>query len=179
MRQIVISLAALLILPACGMAPTTVAPMASQPTVAALAQPEGTSHYYRLDEIKGIGPVYRSKLQAVGIFGTQNLLQKLATRKQRADVSAQTGISTKLLLRWANKADLMRITGIGPQASDLLEAISVDTVPELAQRKAAALYPKMEFANKIAGKFMGQLPTQAAVQKWIDTAKTMDRVLQY
>ena len=86
-------------------------------------------------DIEGIGPVIAGKLQAAGIHTTDELLERGATPAGREAVAASTGWSTKQVLEWVNRADLMRVRGVGSEFSDLLEHAGVDTVPELAQRK--------------------------------------------
>ena len=51
------------------------------------------------------------------------------------------------LLKWANMADLMRISGVGAEYSELLEAAGVDTVKELRNRNAENLAAKMAEVN--------------------------------
>src|SRR5690349_19717587 len=105
MRHFVASVVLMVLLPACAHTPmpmTASLPMAPAATVDA----ESSKKAYKVDEIEGIGPVYQGKLNAAGITNTAGLLTALATRKQRLDVAAKTGISEKLLLSWANKADL-------------------------------------------------------------------------
>jgi predicted flap endonuclease-1-like 5' DNA nuclease len=178
MRHLVAASLMMVLLTACGQAPmpmAAMAPLTPAPTVEA----EGT-RAYQIENIEGIGPAYAAKLREQGITNTKTLLQKLASRKDRTAVAQATGISDKRLLGFANKADLMRIAGIGPQMSDLLEAIGINTVPQLAQRADhEALRERMRFANEISKAFVKQLPTPAQVRKWIDTAKTLDRTIQY
>jgi hypothetical protein len=66
----------------------------------------------------------------------------------------------------------MRINGVGSEYSDLLEAAGVDTVKELATRRADNLFAKMEEVNA-AKKLVRRTPTQAEVEKWIAEAKTL------
>ena len=87
-------------------------------------------------DIEGIGPAYKQKLKANGISTTEALLKAGATPKGREGLVAATGISKNLILRWVNMADLFRIKGVGEEYSDLLEAAGVDTVRELATRRA-------------------------------------------
>ena len=56
-------------------------------------------------------------------------------KKGRAELAEKTGISEKLILKWPNHADPVRIKGIAGEYAELLEAAGVDTVPELAMRK--------------------------------------------
>lgn len=179
MRHVVAASLMMVVLSACGQAPMPMAAMAPM-TPAPAVQAEGTRRAYPIEEIEGIGPAYAAKLHELGITNTKHLLEKLATRKDRSTIAEKTGISDKRLLAFANKADLMRITGIGPQMSDLLEAIGLNTVPQLAQRADhEALRERMRFANEISKAFVKQLPTPAQVKTWIETAKKLERVIQY
>ena len=98
---------------------------------------------YKIDQIEGIGDAYAQKLQAVGVTTTEELLNRAATTKGREKLAEETGISSKLILRWANHADLFRIKGVAGQFAELLEAAGVDTVKELRHRVAANLHAKL------------------------------------
>ncbi len=87
----------------------------------------------RIDDVEGIGPVYAEKLAAVGIKTTDDLLAAGAKPYDREKLAESTGISPKLILEWVDKVDLMRISGVGSQYSDLLEAAGVASPAELAQ----------------------------------------------
>lgn len=89
-----------------------------------------------------------------------------------------SGISEKQILRFANMADLFRINGVGQEYAELLEKAVEDTVPELAQRNAANLTAKMEEVNE-EKKLVRKTPTLVSVEKWVEEAKTLPRVLQY
>jgi predicted RecB family nuclease len=106
------------------------------------------------------------------------LLAKTSKPKDREALAAKTGISGKLILKFANRADLMRVNGVGEEYADLLEAAGVDTVPELAQRKAQNLFDALTKTNT-EKKLVRQIPTLSAVKSWIAAAKDMPRVLQY
>ena len=132
----------------------------------------------KLIKIEGIGEAFEKKLNAAGLFSVQDLLEKGATPKGRKDIAAKTGISDALILKWANRADLFRIKGIGEEYSDLLEAAGVDTIPELAQRKADNLYLKLVEVNE-AKKLVRKLPAQSQIKNWVDQAKKLPRLLTY
>jgi len=129
-------------------------------------------------DIEGIGEAYAPKLKAEGISTTENLLEMCATPKGRKDLAEATGISPKLILAWANHADLMRIKGVSTQYSDLLEAAGVDTVPELAQRNAQNLHKAINEANE-SKKLVRQTPTEKQVESWVEQAKLLPRALTY
>jgi len=129
-------------------------------------------------DIEGIGPAYAEKLKAAGVKTVEGLLEKGASRKGRKDMAEKTGISEKLILEWVNLADLFRIKGIGEEYSDLLEEAGVDTVAELAQRKADNLHAKLEEVNS-AKKLVRRTPTLDAVKDWVEQAKKLPRMVEY
>jgi predicted flap endonuclease-1-like 5' DNA nuclease len=133
---------------------------------------------YKVEDIEGIGAKYAERLQAAGIKTTDDLLSVCGSRNGRDDVAAQSGFSASQLLKWANMADLMRISGVGEEYSELLEAAGVDTVKELATRNAENLAAKMKEVNE-AKKLTRALPAASQVQKWVDQAKTMDPAVSH
>jgi predicted flap endonuclease-1-like 5' DNA nuclease len=132
----------------------------------------------KIETIEGIGEQYAEKLSAVGIATVESLLEKGATAKGRDELAEQTGISSKLILRWVNHADLFRIKGVAGQYSELLEAAGVDTVPELAQRNAANLQQALLATNE-EKKLAKTTPSLAQVTDWIAEAKTLPRIIQH
>ncbi|NLN46441.1 MAG: DUF4332 domain-containing protein [Clostridiaceae bacterium] len=131
-----------------------------------------------LSTIEGIGEVYQNTLKEAGITSVEKLLEAGSTKAGRAKLAETTNLSDKLLLKWINHADLMRIKGIGGEYSELLEAAGVDTVPELAGRRADNLYAKMCEIND-AKKLVRKLPTQEQVAGWVEQAKALPRIIHY
>ena len=68
--------------------------------------------------------------------------------------------------------------GVGAEFAELLEAAGVDTVPELALRKAENLTKKMEEVNS-EKKLCRRTPSLKEVSDWISEAKTLPRALEY
>ena len=132
----------------------------------------------KLAAIEGIGEVYSARLEEGGINSVEALLSSCCDKKGRKQLAEQLSISEKLLLGWANRADLARIKGISTQYADLLEAAGVDTVPELAQRNADNLHAKMVEVNT-AKKLVRQVPALTQVQDWVSQASTLPRALTY
>jgi predicted flap endonuclease-1-like 5' DNA nuclease len=133
----------------------------------------------RIINIEGIGPVYKQALkEKAGITTTEALLEAAASPKQREELSAKTGIAEKLILEFANLADLFRIKGIGEEYSDLLEEAGVDTVVELAQRNPGNLHQALKETNDREA-LVRRLPTLKQVQDWVEQANGLHRVLTY
>lgn len=132
----------------------------------------------KIVDIEGIGPVFAEKLGGAGIKTTEGLLEAGATKKGRKDLADATGIDEKKILRWVNMADLFRVKGVGEQYTDLLEAAGVDTVKELATRRADNLTAKMAEVNAEKN-LVRQLPSETTVQGWIDFAKGLEPAVTY
>jgi len=129
-------------------------------------------------KIEGVGKVSSEKLFAAGIKTTEKLLEVGCKAKAREELASKTGISVKSILEWINRADLMRIKGVGEEYSDLLEAAGVDTVVELANRKPENLHLKLVETNK-EKKLVRQLPGLKQVQSWVENAKKLPRKVEY
>jgi predicted flap endonuclease-1-like 5' DNA nuclease len=72
-----------------------------------------------ISDIEGIGVAYAETLAGIGIETVEELLQAGGAKAGREDLAAKSGISETLILEWVNRADLMRIKGIGSEFSDL------------------------------------------------------------
>ncbi len=133
---------------------------------------------YRIIEVEGIGPAYAEKLAKIAVATTEDLLQHCATAAGRKQAAERSGVSETLLLKWSNLADLMRVSGIGPQFSELLEAAGVDTIKELRTRNAENLAAKMAEVNATK-KLAKTAPTATMIQGWIEAAKGMEPGITY
>lgn len=70
---------------------------------------------YKIEEIEGIGPALGEKLRNAGITNTDKLLAGSKSKKQRKELAEASGISEKQILKFANMADLFRISGEGQE----------------------------------------------------------------
>lgn len=133
---------------------------------------------YKIIEIEGVGEVYAAKLIEAGITDSDALLAQCCKPAGRKQLEEKSGISGKLILKWANHADLMRINGVGPQFSELLEAAGVDTVKELRHRVPANLQAKLEEVNA-AKNLVNRVPAVGEVEKMIAQAKELPPMMEY
>ena len=133
---------------------------------------------YKIEEIEGIGPAYGEKLTAAGINDTEGLLKHCCDKGGRKKTAESTGISESVLLKWANMADLMRINGVGKQFAELLEASGVDTVKELATRRADNLSAKMGEVNG-EKKLAKSSPSESMCEEWIGQAKAAEPLITH
>lgn len=132
----------------------------------------------KIIDIEGIGSSYADRLSKAGIRTTETLLKRGGTAEGRKEIESMTGIGNAQILKWVNKADLLRVKGIGGQYSDLLERAGVDTVVELSKRVAGKLLTKMVEVNQ-AKNLVDKMPALTQVQRWVAQAKKMRRAVSY
>lgn len=133
---------------------------------------------YKIEEIEGIGPAYGEKLAVANISTTDDLLKLCCDAKGRKAAAEKTGLGESQLLKWANMADLMRISGIGSEFSELLEAAGVDTVKELRHRNAENLAAKMAEVNETKN-LTRALPSEKVVSGWIEQAGSLEPLITH
>jgi predicted flap endonuclease-1-like 5' DNA nuclease len=129
-------------------------------------------------DVEGIGPEYKTRLNNIGINTVWDLLSEGVTPGGRKIIAEGTGITGKLVLEWVNICDLFRIGGVGEEYSDLLEEAGVDTVPELARRNPENLHLKLSEVNAEKN-LVRRLPSLSDVERWVETAKTLPRKIEY
>ena len=156
------------VLAGCGAAPT--APVSTTAIDAYEAE-----RAYKIEDLLGIGPVYGEKLRKLGLTNTDKLLAACTTRHKRKGVAEQADIPYKLVLAWAQKVELMKIKGVGPRGSNLLNAVFVQSVKDLAERNPANLHERVAIANTFKPKFLDNTPSEATITRWIEAAKAMPK----
>jgi predicted flap endonuclease-1-like 5' DNA nuclease len=131
-----------------------------------------------IDTIEGLGHRAATRLRKARVRTTEALLKAASTRRGRRNLAEETGLGERMILEWVNRADLMRVKGVGEEYSDLLEAAGVDTIKELRRRNPRNLLGTMvEVNNK--KRLVRRLPTEAMVAKWVDYAKTLEPIVKY
>lgn len=133
---------------------------------------------YKIEQIEGIGQAYALKLQEAGIGTTEQLLDRCSKPAGRKALAEETGVSPKLILRWTNHADLMRIHGVAGQFAELLEAAGVDTVKELRHRVAANLHSRLVEVNDTRN-LCNRVPSETEVARMIEQAKEIEPRVEY
>jgi hypothetical protein len=133
---------------------------------------------YPISKISDIDAVIAAKLKAQRIRTTAKLLDHARNLRGRQQLAEKIGVDECSLLRWANTADRMRIKGIGDEYACLLAAVGVDTVRELKYRNPKNLAKAMAEANE-KRKLVRFLPSEKAIKKWIERAKTLPLKISY
>jgi predicted flap endonuclease-1-like 5' DNA nuclease len=135
---------------------------------------------YPILQIGDVDASMAQKLRALRIRTTRRLLEVAKSPKGRKQIAQRTGIPARVILRLANKADLMRIKGIGDDYTNLLQAAGVGTMRKLRAGKPTQLARKMARANTANGtKIVRVVPSERSVEKWVSLAKEMPLRITY
>jgi len=133
---------------------------------------------YSISKIPNLDAAIAAKLKAQRIRTTAKLLEQAKNARGRERLAQEIGVDECTILKWANAADRMRIKGVGDDYARLLDAVGV-TVRELKYRNPKKLAEAMAKANtekRISVRF---LPSEKAVRKWIERAKTLPLKISY
>lgn len=137
-----------------------------------------TSQNYPIGEIPGISSRQSEALEAAGISDSKTFLEDFATPQARSRVHFDSAtdlanaFTSESLLDALNKADLMRITGVGPRYAEVLHEAGVDTVPELAGRNVTNLTSRLK-------ELTNHSPSLTSVKEWVRKANLLRRRLSY
>lgn len=126
---------------------------------------------HKISEIKGLDPAIQAKLEKDNILTIEDLLKTAGTAAQRTALATKLGVKGSELTEWINRADLMRLKGVGMEMANLLEECGVDSCKELQHRVAENLHTKLKTTND-EKKITHHAPTLAQVQEWIKEAAT-------
>lgn len=150
--------------------------------------PKKENPSYPIRQIGGIDKNLLEKLRAVRIRTTAGLLKAAKDAKGRKALADKSGIPVAEILNLVNQADLMRIKGLGSDYTCLLRGVGVDTLRALRHRNPQHLAKKMAAENAERAKNTARnknakavqlLPSEKAIQKWIERAKTLPLKITY
>jgi uncharacterized membrane protein len=130
-----------------------------------------------LKTVEGIGSARAAALAGVGITTTTALLERGATQTGRADIASQSKISEKLIGSWVSAIDLSRVSGVGAQYGELLQAAGVTKVGDLAQQDATSFHKQLVTING-SKKLVREVPGVSRIEKWIIQAKELPEVVK-
>ena len=127
-----------------------------------------------IGKIKGTTPELVAKFESLGIHDSDTLLAQSKTYSQRSELAHKAGITVSDLKNLANRADLMRLKGVGGDLSNLLEEAGVNSCKELQHRVAEHLH-KTLVDLRTSQHIAHHVPPVAHVQDWINQAKVLSQ----
>lgn len=125
-----------------------------------------------IGQVRGLTAAEISALKAQGITTTARLLAAAPDAKAESALARKAGLKTSEIHEAVNRADLIRVTGLGPATADLFEDAGVNSVAELSHRNAANLTAALQ-AYAAAHPGSEHVPSQATVAQLINGAKLL------
>ena len=123
-------------------------------------------------DVEGIGPVYAEKLRQVGVETTSRLCYEDAEH-----LAESLGTDAKRVRTWQHMAELMKVSGIGPQYAEALARAGIEGIADLKKRSAAAIANQVnEYLDGLESVVLGSKITERRVAGWQEAAKPMRRV---
>jgi predicted flap endonuclease-1-like 5' DNA nuclease len=125
-----------------------------------------------IGEIRGMSPELKAKFEAEGIKNTQQLLEHAHTEHQRTELAHKVGATAHVIKELVNRADLMRLKGVGTVFANLLEDAGVNSCKEMQHRKPENLHKTLEEYHT-QHKLANRAPTLNEVTEWVAEAKKL------
>ncbi len=122
-----------------------------------------------ISKIPGMEPEPQSELEAQGIHTTGQLLEQTATKEMRTEIAQKIGISAHMLRTLIDRADLMRLPGVGSEMATLLEEAGVNGCKDLQRRNPEHLYATLTGMQE-SSKSASLTPSLDELTQWIAEA---------
>jgi hypothetical protein len=147
-------------------------------TTATIAEPLLTDQSsYDVEEVEGIGPSYGKKLRDMGISTTEQLLGQCYNLDGRINVAEHVGIEDFVVRKWGSMCDLMRLSGVEGQYSELMVYAGIDSVQDLGKQSASALHGKLSTSNENQNR-VKSIPDESSIDLMITQAKSLKAIMQ-
>lgn len=127
-----------------------------------------------LSEVRSLTTTDREKLKDAGVTNTGKLLDAAKTATAERALAKKVGVSTDAVREAVNRADLLRLTGIGASSADLFENAGVNSVKELARRNPEALAKVLSDYLSKHPELSTRLPSPKTVATLVERAKSID-----
>ena len=92
-------------------------------------------------------------------------------------VAEHVGIEDFVVRKWASMSDLMRLSGIEGQFSELMVYAGIDSVQDLGQQSAGALHNRLSGSNQEQNR-VKEIPDERSLDLMISQAKSLKAIMQ-
>ncbi len=124
-----------------------------------------------LTKLYGVDRELEMKLKTKGVKDSEDLIA-LCHSNGVDQVAADLGVERETLSLLVNRAQLVRIRGIGEAYTILLEEVGVKSVADLAAQAPDELRSQLEQTNE-SRKIVGRVPALAMVNGWVNKAQKL------
>ena len=126
--------------------------------------------YRTLEYLSGISDEDVTRLRAVGIRHTNQLLHRTSLDIDRRRLSKKTGISPERLLEFVHQCTLLEVSGMDRWIA-LVRRLGIESMADLRAQDPTDLHRKLVEAIGLAG-----APSFTEVQYWISQGTALDIV---
>jgi len=149
------------------------------PAAAEAEEPAGKDTYYDyagdnhdIEDIEGIGAVYGKRLRELGVHTTARLAYE-----ETGSLAERMELPRKTVEQWKHMAELIKVSGIGPQYAEALVRAGVQGIAELKRRSAATLEKQVnDYLATLDTNVLGTKITAKRIEGWQDAARPMRRM---
>jgi len=128
---------------------------------------------YKITDIHGISPEFATRLNALGIHTTDDLIEKAKTEPGMRAIMEKLSVAEPLVRNWRSQARFLRLKSMRPQDAELLVGVGLDSFDKLRQQKPEELVQRMTEFNATR-KVSDQVPNVDQVKTWLEEAKVPD-----
>ncbi len=133
---------------------------------------------FKLRDFQGVDLEQVSRLEALGVKNTQQMLEAGRTPQLREELAKRAGIQMQIVLELVKLSDLARLPGVKGTRARLYYDAGVDTVEKLASYEPQELLQvTSEFVVKKG--FLGIAPLPKEVSSTIENACHLPRVVEW
>jgi predicted flap endonuclease-1-like 5' DNA nuclease len=125
---------------------------------------------YKLSELKGVPVSLAKSLETLGVGDTEQFLLAVSDADELKVLASKLGISPAILAALSDRCDLLRVPGIGPAYTELLNAAGINSVADL-RAASPSLFDQLTKAGETLG--VKGLPKSADVAAWVQSAQSM------
>ena len=126
----------------------------------------------KIIEIEGIGEKYAKILEKEGIAEVENLIP--LTWREIKELAGKTKISVKLLEKWQDQAEIMELKGVGPEYSEVLNRVGIDSIKELSYRNPQNTLDRIVKFDKEQPDVVRKIPRVEDINGWVRPQSPMD-----
>ena len=125
-----------------------------------------------MSNLKKLQPEVKTKLESEGIKNTQQFLEHIRIQQQRTALAHKIDMPLVAIKELANRADLIRLHGVGGDFSNILVEVGVTSCRELQHCIPEKLHTQLEKIS-IDKQIGHRVPTLAQTTQWIIEAKAL------
>jgi len=149
----------------------SLAPTPKQNTLGSYSHPDFTP-FEDINEIQGIGEVYKDRLKEKNIYTVSDLLHAGTRVRSKVELASMLEVDHRKLGEWLSHAKLLTVKEIDGRSAEVLVDLGIVSLEDLAQQSAESLTATYNERVEIVDHDVLKPIEVAKAQKWINAAQT-------